>query len=526
MKARIAACAIVLLAVSEHAPAQETRNAATGPVREGAAATELESNGTYGEVILEGDACCPNAGVLLQAKATKASVVAKSGTSDASSGFSVFNSANAELLRVRSDGVIALGGATASPWNVVLTPALEYLNTSIAFGDVTDLHFNSNAYFDGKWRYKSGNAAANYHMHAGWHYWRVGPAGVAGAELPWVYAMNIANSGNVGIGIEQAAASATLQVTGTAPVLRVSTPGSTPYAFVINDTVSEGYAGGVILDLQGNSFLRSGGIDVGHLGSSLIRTHTTPLQLNAQSSQDVVIGSADRNTRLRVDGRGLSTFAGAVSVASNVSVGTGAAPVHTLDVGGNMTVGSGYGSAASVPANGLIVEGSVGIGVPAPLAKLHVGGEIRATTIRADTVLGAVYQDLAEWVPATADLAPGTVVVLNPDRANEVMPSESEYDGRVAGVVSAQPGILLGEGGATKEMVATTGRVKVKVDATRGAIRIGDLLVSSGKTGTAMKSQPIDVGGVAIHRPGTIIGKALEPLESGEGEILVLLSMQ
>jgi hypothetical protein len=41
-----------------------------------------------------------------------------------------------------------------------------------------------------------------------------------------------------------------------------------------------------------------------------------------------------------------------------------------------------------------------------------------------------------------------------------------------------------------------------------------------------MKSQPIDIGGVQIHRPGTVIGKALEPLPSGEGEILVLLSLQ
>jgi hypothetical protein len=44
--------------------------------------------------------------------------------------------------------------------------------------------------------------------------------------------------------------------------------------------------------------------------------------------------------------------------------------------------------------------------------------------------------------------------------------------------------------------------------------------------GTAMKSSPIDIGGVAIHRPGTILGKALEPLQSSVGEILVLLSLQ
>jgi hypothetical protein len=41
-----------------------------------------------------------------------------------------------------------------------------------------------------------------------------------------------------------------------------------------------------------------------------------------------------------------------------------------------------------------------------------------------------------------------------------------------------------------------------------------------------MKSIPVDLGGTQIHRPGTIIGKALEPMESGTGEILVLLSLQ
>ena len=66
----------------------------------------------------------------------------------------------------------------------------------------------------------------------------------------------------------------------------------------------------------------------------------------------------------------------------------------------------------------------------------------------------------------------------------------------------------------------------MKVDATRGPIEIGDLLVTGEKSGTAMRSQPIEIGGVKIHRPGTIIGKALEPLEKGEGEVLVLLSLQ
>jgi hypothetical protein len=68
--------------------------------------------------------------------------------------------------------------------------------------------------------------------------------------------------------------------------------------------------------------------------------------------------------------------------------------------------------------------------------------------------------------------------------------------------------------------------VKIKVDATNGPINIGDLLVTSDKEGVAMKSVAVEIGGIRIHRPGTLIGKALEPLAQGTGEILVLLSLQ
>ena len=52
------------------------------------------------------------------------------------------------------------------------------------------------------------------------------------------------------------------------------------------------------------------------------------------------------------------------------------------------------------------------------------------------------------------------------------------------------------------------------------------LLVTSGKEGIAMRLKALDLCGTSIHRPGTMIGKALEPLEKGIGEILVLLSLQ
>jgi hypothetical protein len=141
-------------------------------------------------------------------------------------------------------------------------------------------------------------------------------------------------------------------------------------------------------------------------------------------------------------------------------------------------------------------------------------------------VVGAVYQDVAEWVPSNEPLTDATVVIVAPDADDHVVASTQAYDTRVAGVVSPNPGILLGVAGDGKFKIATTGRVKVKVDASAHAIARGDLLVTSAKPGVAMKSTPLEVGGAAIHRPGTLIGKALEPLATGEGEILVLLSLQ
>ncbi|HEV8367488.1 MAG TPA: hypothetical protein VGQ39_06005 [Pyrinomonadaceae bacterium] len=233
-----------------------------------------------------------------------------------------------------------------------------------------------------------------------------------------------------------------------------------------------------------------------------------------------------------------------VTQAGSIGIGTGTPnSLYKLDVlGGSInssgglciagdckTAWSQVGGSQWTNGTGSInyVGGNVGIATSIPTEKLHVTGNIKVSgNIEADGVIKARYQDVAEWVDSSQDLATGTVVVLDSTKNNHVIASTQSYDSRIAGVISARPGLALGEEGAGRVLVATTGRVRVKVDATSGPIQIGDLLVTGEKQGFAMKSVPVDIGGVRIHRPGTLIGKALEPLANGSGEILVLLSLQ
>ncbi|MCI0478940.1 hypothetical protein L0Y59_00130, partial [Candidatus Uhrbacteria bacterium] len=263
-----------------------------------------------------------------------------------------------------------------------------------------------------------------------------------------------------------------------------------------------------------------------------------PSKIITPNMHELRFGYSDAGTGQYYPSIGFSVDSSAVNdsmliLQARVAQGTAPEGFNRFQVSGGGTIGWGPGSTAVDAtlyrgAPGLLrtnasvtVDGNVGIGTTAPTQRLHVEGNIHVSGN-----INAKYQDMAEWVPSNSDLAPGTVVVLDPEIGNGVKASSGAYDTAVAGVVSAQPGIILGEAGASKEQIATTGRVRVRVDATSAPIRVGDLLVTGDKPGMAMRSDPMELGGRKFHQPGTIVGKALEHLEKGEGEILVLLSLQ
>ncbi|HBB88167.1 MAG TPA: hypothetical protein DC047_11170 [Blastocatellia bacterium] len=289
-------------------------------------------------------------------------------------------------------------------------------------------------------------------------------------------------------------------------------------------------APGYRLDVQGGPLNSSGGLciagdcktawsQVGGSGSSQWTTSGSSVYYNGGN---IGIGTGSPSQKFQVIGSA-GFFNSASGVSLNSGLTSGVADIYSDYLSGSEPKLHLATFSKKASASGITIDtnGNVGIGVASPTVALDILGSLNVSGN-----INAKYQDVAEWVPASHALPAGTVVTLDPTKSNHVEASSQAYDTRVAGVVSAQPGITLGEKGENKVLVATTGRVGVTVDASRAPIHIGDLLVTSDLPGVAMKSEPIMIGGRQIHSPGTLIGKALEPLEKGSGKILVLLSLQ
>jgi hypothetical protein len=129
--------------------------------------------------------------------------------------------------------------------------------------------------------------------------------------------------------------------------------------------------------------------------------------------------------------------------------------------------------------------------------------------------------DFAEMLPAVDELEPGDVLVIGSDGL--LHRSSGPSAANVVGVYSTQPGFI---GGSDEEMenpgevpLAVVGVVPVKASAENGSIAPGDLLTTSSMPGHAMKAG-------SDPTVGTVIGKALGPLEEGTGVIQMLVTHQ
>lgn len=176
---------------------------------------------------------------------------------------------------------------------------------------------------------------------------------------------------------------------------------------------------------------------------------------------------------------------------------------------------------------------------------LHLKGALRPSAL-----------DLAEYHPLSAPASAGDVLVADRARTGFMRRCEMSSDKAVVGIVSTGPGVVLGSGiqriaaaapemaealemarrvgDATEEArlwgelerrfaaghaaIALSGTVPCKVDASYGAIEVGDLLVTSPTPGHAQRSDD--------PRPGTVVAKALEPLANGTGVIKVLVMLR
>jgi hypothetical protein len=75
-------------------------------------------------------------------------------------------------------------------------------------------------------------------------------------------------------------------------------------------------------------------------------------------------------------------------------------------------------------------------------------------------------------------------------------------------------------------LLVTHGPARVKASALAAPIRSGDALSSAGEAGYAVSMAKLSAGAAATPQPGALLGKALEPLNSGQQMIYVFVTLQ
>ena len=136
-----------------------------------------------------------------------------------------------------------------------------------------------------------------------------------------------------------------------------------------------------------------------------------------------------------------------------------------------------------------------------------------AATPAHESVTGPKPIPNATYVPVSERIESGEVVSHDAVHPGELRRAAIAADPGVIGVVAGEPGT---EWTQAAPLALSGSIVLCKVDASYGAIEANDLLVASATAGYGMRAGD-------APKQGSVIGKALEPLEGGTGTIRVLV---
>jgi len=120
------------------------------------------------------------------------------------------------------------------------------------------------------------------------------------------------------------------------------------------------------------------------------------------------------------------------------------------------------------------------------------------------------------WLPVVEPVERGDVLALDPDRPGLLRRAATMADSSLIGIASG-PSRVSARGGL-EAPVAVSGIVELRADAGFGEIRPGDLLVASPTPGHATRALEV--------LPGTVVGKAIDPLAVGTGTIRALVMLR
>lgn len=137
--------------------------------------------------------------------------------------------------------------------------------------------------------------------------------------------------------------------------------------------------------------------------------------------------------------------------------------------------------------------------------------------------------DVAEAFDVEGNISsyePGDILVISTTKDRSVEKSSTPYSNLVAGVYATKPGVLLTEEHIDADLsgkvpMGVIGVIPTKVCLEGGKIKRGDLLVTSSKSGVAMK------GNLKKVKIGQVLGKALQDYDqNGIGKINVLVNIK